>query len=110
MSHDGNLVAAGGLRVVAAADQPIYLFDRSTGKMVGRMSGDQHHACEPLVFSADGRYLAAVLSGRGLRVFDRDKNWSEMFSDVNYGDEAYGAAFTDDGLLATSSCDGKIRP
>jgi WD40 repeat protein len=95
--------------VVAGADQPIYLFDRSTGKMVGRMSGEQHHACEPLIFSADGRYLAAVLSGRGLRVFDRDKNWSETFSDANCGDEAYGAAFTDAGRLAASSCGGEIR-
>jgi hypothetical protein len=45
----------------------------------------------------------------GLRVFDRDKNWSEAFREATYGDQSYGAAFADDGRLATSSIDGKIR-
>jgi WD40 repeat protein len=107
MSPDGNLVAAGGW-TAAGADTPIYLFDRSTGKMVRRISGDLPDACTHLVFSADGRYLAATLHQGGLRVFDRDKNWSDAFSDV-YGGQAYGAAFTDDGRLATSSFDGNIR-
>jgi WD40 repeat protein len=33
ISPDGNLVAAGGYTAVGSADQPIYLFDRSTGKI-----------------------------------------------------------------------------
>jgi WD40 repeat protein/uncharacterized caspase-like protein len=109
MSPDGNLVAAGGWTAVAGADEPLYLFDRSTGKMVRRLSGDLPDVCNHLVFSADGRYLAATLNQGGLRVFDRDKNWSEAFRDTNYGDQASGAAFADDGRLATSSYDGKIR-
>jgi outer membrane protein assembly factor BamB len=62
-----------------------------------------------LAFSADGRYLAAACNAVGLRVFDSDKNWSETFRDENYGGPSYGAAFADDGRLATSSLDGKIR-
>ena len=108
MSPDGNLVGAAGW-MEAWNDTAIYLFDRSTGKMVRRISGDLPDVCFRLVFSADGRYLAATLGrGGGLRVFDRDKNWSEAFRDANYGGDPYGAAFADDGRLATSSYDGKI--
>ena len=40
-----------------------------------------------LTFSPDGRYLAATLyGGKGLRVFDRNKAWSEAFRDDQYGD------------------------
>jgi WD40 repeat protein len=108
MSPDGKLVAAEGW--MEAGDRtPIYLFDRSTGKMVARLSGDLQNVRDRLAFSADGRYLVAALARGGLRVFDRDKNWSEAFRDANYGGAASGAAFTDDGRLATSSVDGKIR-
>jgi dipeptidyl aminopeptidase/acylaminoacyl peptidase len=107
MSPDGSIVAAGGWGespgVVA-----IYLFDRNTGKMTKRIGG-LPNAVNELVFSADGRYLAAACQSGGLRVFDRDKNWSEAFRDATYGDQSYVAAFADDGRLATSSYDGKVR-
>ena len=44
-----------------------------------------------------------------MRVFDRDKDWSETFRDEQYGDDSYGAAFARDGRLATTSYDGLIR-
>ena len=63
-----------------------------------------------LAFSPDGRYLAATLGGTGgLRVFDRDKDWSKAFRDDQYGDSSYGAAFARDGRLATTAMDGMIR-
>lgn len=62
-----------------------------------------------LAFSADGRYLAAACGSGGLRVFDRDKNWSEVFRDDTYGARSNGAAFAGDGRLATTSYDGKVR-
>jgi WD40 repeat protein len=103
MSPDGNLVAAGGW-----LDGPlvfsVYLFDWNTGKMTKRIGGLPNGVGE-LAFSSDGRYLAAVLGAGGLRVFDRDKNWSEAFRDAAYGDQDWGAAFTEDGRLATSSYD-----
>jgi hypothetical protein len=39
---------------------------------------------QELAFSADGRYLAATCGSGDLRVFDRDKNWSEAFRDATY--------------------------
>ena len=44
----------------------------------------------------------------GLRVFDRDRDWSEAFRDDSYGDHSYGAAFAPDGRLATTSLTGKF--
>src|SRR5438034_6385538 len=90
-------------------DYPIYLLGPSTGKMTGRITGDLSGFTVRLVFSADGRYLAAMLGAGGLRVFDRDKNSSVAFRDADYGAASFGAAFADDGRLATSSYDGKIR-
>ena len=43
------------------------------------------------------------------RVFERDKSWSEAFRDDQYGGESYGAAFSRDGRLVTTSYDGLIR-
>jgi WD40 repeat protein len=102
MSPDGNIVAAGGWTYV------IYLFDRNTGEMTGRIEGLPNSVMQ-LAFSTNGRYLAAACGSGGLRVFDRDKNWSEAFRDATYGDQSNGAAFADDGRLATSSYDGKVR-
>jgi outer membrane protein assembly factor BamB len=107
MSPDGNIVAASGWGEGPEVI-PIYLFDSNTGKMTGRIGG-LPNAVNELVFSADGRYLAATCHFGGLRVFDRDKNWSEAFRDATYGDQSTGAAFADDGRVATSSYDGKVR-
>jgi WD40 repeat protein len=94
--------------VIPIMSYAIYLFDWNTGKMT-RQIGGLPNVVKGLVFSADGRYLAAVSHSGGLRVFDRDDNWSEAFRDATYGDQSYGAAFADDGRLATSSWDGKVR-
>jgi WD40 repeat protein len=107
MSPDGNIVAAGGWGEGPPVSA-IYLFDRNSGKMTARIGGLPNVVNE-LAFSADGRNLAAVCGSGGLRVFDRDKNWSEAFRDEVYGDQSVGAAFAGDGRLATSSYDGKVR-
>jgi WD40 repeat protein len=109
MSPDGNVMAAGGW-MEGPPNSPIYLFDTRTGKMTARIGEHLPEVANHLVFSADGRYLAATLGGTaGLRVFDRDKKWSEAFRDTDYARTSYGAAFAADGRLATSSVDGKIR-
>jgi hypothetical protein len=107
MSPDGSIVAAGGY-LESSEGFTIYLFDPNTGKMTTRIGG-LPSVGRVLVFSADGRYLAAVCGSGGLRVFDRDNNWSEAFRDESYGGESWGAAFASDGRLATSSDDGKVR-
>ena len=49
-----------------------------------------------------------MLHGRnGLRVFARNKNWSEAFRDLQYGGDA--AFASPDGRLATTSWDGSLR-
>ena len=107
LSSDGNMVAAGGW-TGDLGGVSIFLFDQNNGKMTGRIGG-LPDVVNVLVFSADGHYLAASCRSGGLRVFDRDKNWSEAFRDDTYGHQSYGADFADDGRLATSSFDGKVR-
>jgi WD40 repeat protein len=91
-------------------DYPEHLFDLESGNLIRRIYADLPNVTNFLTFSPDGRYLAAALWGRnGLRVFDRDKDWSEAFRDDQYGDDSYGAAFARDGRLATTAFDGLIR-
>jgi WD40 repeat protein len=115
MSPDGALVAAGGFTrwTSAAPEEQLYLFDAGTGEMVRPIEG-LSEVTRSLAFSLDGRYLAAGLAGgvsspQGLRVYDRDRQWSEAFRDTNYGDDIYGIAFAADGRLATASHDGNVR-
>jgi WD40 repeat protein len=126
MSPDGALVAAGGW-TGAAREHPIYLFEALTGKMISRIAGVSA-TTHSLAFSPDGRYLtaglwernlaaglggrnlAAGLGGRnGLRIYDRDQQWSEVFRDTNYGNIINGVDFAADGRLATTSYDGQVR-
>jgi WD40 repeat protein len=107
MSPDGNIVAAGGWGESPGVEA-ILLFDRNTGKMTKRIEG-LPDVVPALAFSASGRYLAAGCWSGGLRIFDRDRNWRETFRDATYGDQSYGAAFADDGRLATTSFDKKVR-
>jgi WD40 repeat protein len=108
---DGDLVAAGGWTqwTTSTREDSIYVFETQTGKMAARIAGIPDVTAS-LAFSPDGRYLAAGLFGRsGLRVYDRDRQWSEVFRDTDYGDHVYGVAFSTDGRLATASYDGKVR-
>src|SRR5262249_30928742 len=83
--------------------------DSRTGALVRRIEG-LPGGVDHLVFSPDGRYLAATLEGaKGLRVYDREAGWGEIARDGDYGDDSYGAAFATDGRLATTSYDGHIR-
>ena len=109
ISPDGSTIAAGGWTERMQPPFVIYLFDRESGALLRRICG-LPNLVKFLTFSADGRYLAATLGGaNGLRVFDREKDWSEAFRNAVYGDDSYGAAFAPDGRLATTSYDGRIR-
>jgi WD40 repeat protein len=105
ISPDGDLVAAGGWTATEMSDQSIYLYEVRSGKMVKRISNLSLFASR-LVFSLDGRHLAAGLNG-GLVVYERGQQWTEVFRD--YGGAIYGAAFASDGRLATASDDGNVR-
>jgi hypothetical protein len=109
-SPDESTIAAGGYMEHSGGPCPIYLFERESGNLIRRIGVDLPEVAYSLTFSPDGRYLAATLGGsKGLRVFDRDGDWREVFRDDQYGDDAYGAAFAHDGRLATVSFDGLIR-
>jgi WD40 repeat protein len=108
MSPDGEFIAAGGW-TTDAREESIYLFETRTGKMTARIAGPPDVTLS-LAFSSDGRYLAAGLGGgKGLRVYDRERQWTEAFHDTDYGGRVNGATFAADGRLATASMDGKVR-
>jgi Caspase domain/WD domain, G-beta repeat len=108
MSPEGGLAAAGGW-TRNAPDELIYLFEPRTGKITKAIPG-LPASIHSLAFSPDGRYLAAGLGGRrGLRVFDRDRQWAEAFRDPDYDGEIYGLTFAVDGRLAAASWDGMMR-
>jgi WD40 repeat protein len=109
ISPDGSTVAVGGWTERRNAGTVIYLFDRNSGALIGRIDADLPNVVSFLTFSLDGRYLAATVGSNGLRVFDRDKDWREAFRDDRYGDQSYGATFARDGHLATTAYDGLIR-
>jgi WD40 repeat protein len=104
---DDALVAAGGWTQPREAS--IYLFETRTGKMAARIA-ELPGIIDSLAFSPDGHYLAAGLGGtQGLRVYDRQEQWREVFRDTDYGDQIWGLTFSSDGQLATTSYDGKVR-
>jgi hypothetical protein len=103
----GDLVAAGGWTTSDSSGDSIYLFETLTGKMAARIAG-QPSSVESLAFSTDGQYLAAGLF-HGLRVYDRDKQWAEVFRDDDYSDAINRVQFSADGQLATTSFDGAVR-
>jgi WD40 repeat protein len=98
----------GGSTAYAPAGNSIYLFDRASGRMTGRLAGLPTTAHD-LAFSADGRYIAAMLGGMGgVRVYQADSG-DLVGTDANYRDDSYGADFGPDGQLVTASRDGDIR-
>jgi WD40 repeat protein len=109
MSPDGTLVAAGGWTTAESEPDAVYLFETHAGKMTARIAGHPN-VTHSLAFSSDGRYLAAGLGAmNGLRVYDRDRQWSEVCHDPDYDGAIHGVTFAADGRLATASLDGKVR-
>jgi len=76
ISPDCRTVAAGGwTRSKWARKHSIYLFDRATGTITGRIK-DLPNVIYHLSFSPDGRFLAATLGvGSGVRVFKSSRGW-----------------------------------
>ena len=107
LSPDSQMVALGGWTEVGENSNSIFLFDRSSGQILRRLSGLPNVILH-LTFSSDGRTLAAALGGDGLQLFSV-ADGSLIAEDMDYGAESYSVQFSNDGHLVTTSYDGYIR-
>ncbi len=108
ISPDGQTVALGGHTGRWEVTDTIYLFDRNSGELIGRLT-NLPNAIRDLAFSSDGQHLAASLLGaNGVRVF-RLHDGQEVARDVAYGDHSYSVDFDRQGRLVTTSNDGALR-
>lgn len=109
LSPDGRLVALGGWTGHPGLGANIYLFDRASGRMLGRIGGVPT-VVNHLAFSTDGHRLAAALGGgNGIRLYAAEAPWRELAGDTNYGDSSYSVDFDHRGRLVATSWDGKLR-
>ncbi|MGO8671213.1 MAG: caspase family protein [Capsulimonadaceae bacterium] len=109
MSPDGKTIACGGeTGRWDGKTYSLFLFDRSTGRIVARIGGLPYGVlC--LAYSRDGRYLAASLGGSGVRLI-RTADERIVGADTDYGDESDGVSFAPDSRSLITSCfDGYLR-
>ena len=116
MSPDGETVAVGGfIRCTLDIFNCIYLFKRSTGEVVKRITWLKNYIWY-LTFSADGQYLAVslgnmghrIVGNNGIRIYDTS-NYQSVFTDKDYDAPSLWITFANDGRVITSSLDGYIR-
>jgi len=112
LAPDGKTVATGGLTqyeggISKPIDFAIFLFDAGTGRLLRRLKG-LPNGITHLVFSRDGRYLAACLGEEGIRIY-RTSDYTLAKEDKDYGESSWGADFDATGGLVTTSRDGYLR-
>jgi WD40 repeat protein len=109
MSPDGSTIACGGWTGHEWDDTlSIYLFSRTTGAMLRRITGVPNSFYR-LVYSPDGRYLATLTTGGGLVIY-RAADGVLVAKDDAYADMGYGLSFDASGTrLATTCLDGFVR-
>jgi WD40 repeat protein len=108
ISPDGSTIAVGGW-TGPIGHFNVFLFDRASGALKQRLS-DLPEVILHLVYSPDGRRLAATLSGQyGIRVFDALNGYQLLPSDTEYGGESDWAHFDRAGRLVTVCDDGFVR-
>lgn len=104
MSPDGKTIAAGH---ALDGSISIFIFDRETGRLRQRIDGFPAEILR-LAFSADGRFLAATLFEKGVRLLE-SQGFTRVGEDGAYEGSSYGATFSRDGRLATTSDDGFVH-
>lgn len=109
LSPDGETVALGGSTGWQWDNTySIYLLDRASGRLLHRISG-LPGVINRLVYSPDGRWLAASLTTQGVHVFNT-KNGTKVGQDVAYRDLSYGLHFSPDSQRLVTTCwDGEVR-
>lgn len=107
ISPDGRTIASGGWITDTSGQNSIYIFDRESGRLVRRLSGFPN-IIVGLIYSSDGRYLAALGSKNGIRVFTTT-TYAVVMEDKDYQGDSYGAEFDRNGRLLTAAGDGFVR-
>lgn len=110
ISRDGKWIAAGGfdLGYERGRDNALYVFEAATGAMAARIGGFKT-VINHILFSRDGRWLAAVAKAPlGARMVDTT-TWTVVAADDTYQGDSYGADFGADGQLYTVAFDHKLR-
>lgn len=105
LSPDGSLVALGGATSAKGQEEFIYLFERASGRMIQRIRGLPTGVFH-LAFSPDGHRLAAALgSGGGLQVFERDYSghWKVIAIDNKIDRSSYSVTFAADGRIVATT-------
>ncbi|PXY02054.1 hypothetical protein DF185_05260 [Marinifilum breve] len=115
ISPDGEIVAVGGFTGLSwNQSTSIYIFNRSTGKLIQSLSG-LNTVVTDIEFSPDGKFMAAALMEKSVEIFkssiiDGKIKWSKLKSLSGYGPELINnVAFSSHGKLASICDDGKIR-
>ncbi|MGV3659070.1 MAG: hypothetical protein ACO1TE_02765 [Prosthecobacter sp.] len=108
LSPDGRLAALGGFTAINGdPGWSVYIFDTANGQMVRRLTG-LPTVTFGLAFSAQGRFLAAVCGGGGLRVWEMSTGL-EIGSDAEYTQQSYDVHWHDEERLVTACYDGNLR-
>jgi WD40 repeat protein len=108
ITPDGKTVACAGWTMGGDIFHNIYLFDRESGKMTGRIS-DIINVIRHLHYSKDGKYLVAALGGgNGIRVYRTSDN-TLAAEDKDYGSDCFNVDFGAGNRLVSVSYDGFVR-
>jgi len=109
ISPDGTIVAGAGWSGLEwDGVHSIYLFDRSSGRLLKRITG-LPQSIPHVAFSPDGRVLLATFHGKqGIRFYST-VDGRLLAEDREYQAETYGASFDKSGRVVTASYDGVVR-
>ncbi len=109
ISPDGEQIAAAGWTGYEwDGDHSVYLFNRSSGALQGRLR-DLPNVINHLAFSPRGDKLVVALgAGHGIRLY-ATRTWQALARDSDYGDASYSVDFDSQGRLLSTSDDGYVR-
>ena len=110
LTADGQLAAVSGW--TRSTEHYVTLFNTNTGAMITEL-GPLPNVVNRVVFSANGRYLAAALAqGHGVHAWERQgaAEWRKVLTDADFaGRDSYGLGFGPDNRLYAVGDDGTLR-
>lgn len=110
LTADGQLAAVSGW--TRSTEHYVTLFNTNTGAMITEL-GPLPNVVNRVVFSPNGRYLAAALAqGHGVHVWERQgaAEWRKVLTDTDFaGRDSYGLGFGPDNRLYAVGDDATLR-